>query len=207
MTAVISSRLVCKNNVTIQAALQILICRTVVNSLLQRRTTRGLPLVATFASKSRLSGDHEVVDEEVAIRMYFTGAVWILSCDTRIPLQRNNAYKRRETLERATSSSTATAVPLPRWGRLINSNLQIFENDHKKMTHVGHFFISEIGGIFRACGGHVLKISFKAKLLCYREHGIVLKGRYSATEIFVLRFAALLAFFYVKVGCILTHKA
>ena len=28
-------------------------------SLLQRRTTRGLPLVATFASKSRLSGDRE----------------------------------------------------------------------------------------------------------------------------------------------------
>ena len=32
-------------------------------------------------------GDHEVVDEEVAIRMHFTGAVCILPCGTRIHLQ------------------------------------------------------------------------------------------------------------------------
>ena len=43
--------------------------------------------------------------------MYFTGAVWILSCDTKIPLQRNKAHKRRETLERAISSSTTSWSP------------------------------------------------------------------------------------------------
>ena len=95
-----------------------------------------------------------MVDEEVAIRMYFTGVVWILSCDTRIHLQRNKAHKRRKTLERATSSSTTPWSPclaaarsrsgsntppacysLPsrrfatRWGRLnrpINCNLFVF---------------------------------------------------------------------------------
>ena len=66
-----------------------------------------------------------MVDEEVAIRMCDTVVLWILSCGIRIPLHRNNAHKRHETLEKATSSSTAYAVPLPRWGRLINCNLTI----------------------------------------------------------------------------------
>ena len=43
-------------------------------------------------------------------------------------MQRNKAHKRRENHKRATSSSTACAVPLPRWGRHkrpINQNLNL----------------------------------------------------------------------------------
>ena len=58
------------------------------------------------------------VDEEVAIRTRATGILWILSCSIKILLQRNNVFKRREVLGRMPSSSTAKAVPLPRWGRL-----------------------------------------------------------------------------------------
>ena len=58
-----------------------------------------------------------VVDEEVAIRTHATGISWILYCGIRILLQRNNVFKRREVLDRMPSSSTANAVPLPRWGR------------------------------------------------------------------------------------------
>ena len=51
-----------------------------------------------------------MVDEEVAIKIYFTGVVWILSCGIRILLHLNKDHKRREALARATSSSTACAV-------------------------------------------------------------------------------------------------
>ena len=67
-----------------------------------------------------------MVDEEVAIGVYFTGILWILSCGIRILSHRNEALERRENHNRATSSSTACAVPLPRWGRLnrpTNQNL------------------------------------------------------------------------------------
>jgi len=69
-----------------------------------------------------------VVDEEVAIKVFDTGILWILSCSIKILLQRNNVFKRREVLDRMPSSSTANAVPLPRWGRLItpiNQNLNL----------------------------------------------------------------------------------
>ena len=52
-----------------------------------------------------------MVDEEVAIRMRAPGVSWILSCVTKILLQRNNVLKRCEVLERMPSSSTACAVP------------------------------------------------------------------------------------------------
>ncbi len=93
---------------------QILIWRSVTNSLLQRR--RGTALA---------------VDEEVVIRMCATGVSWILFCGTRFLLRRNKVIRGRETFEKATSSSTATAVPLPRWGRLntpINCNLSLLKH-------------------------------------------------------------------------------
>jgi hypothetical protein len=52
-----------------------------------------------------------VTDEEVAIKIYFTGVVWILSCGIRILLHRNKDHKRREALARATSSSTTFGGP------------------------------------------------------------------------------------------------
>ena len=73
-----------------------------------------------------------MVDEEVAIKVFDTGILWILYCSIKILLQRNNVFKRREALDRMPSSSTANAVPLPRWGRLntpINQNLKSVEGD------------------------------------------------------------------------------
>ena len=89
-----------------------------------------------------------MTDEEVAIKIYFTGVVWILSCDTRILLQRNKVLKRRETHKRATSSSTACAVPLPRWGRLkrpTNQNLKIQIGDiDEKKNAIHNTFLSDL---------------------------------------------------------------
>jgi hypothetical protein len=91
------------------------------NSLPQRGRWRG--------------ADGSATDEEVAIKIYFTGVVWILFCGIRILLHRNKDHKRREALARATSSSTACAVPLPRWGRLkrpTNQNLKLLQIDIEK---------------------------------------------------------------------------
>ena len=54
-----------------------------------------------------------MVDEEVAIKLCATVVPWILSCGTRILLQRNEVIRGREALEKATSSSTASGPPSP----------------------------------------------------------------------------------------------
>ena len=38
-----------------------------------------------------------MVDEEVAIRIYFTGAVWILFCHTRILLHQNYVFLQNQS--------------------------------------------------------------------------------------------------------------
>ena len=75
-----------------------------------------------------------MVDEEVAIKVFDTGILWILSCSIKILLQRNNVFKRREVLDRMPSSSTACAVPLPRWGRLNRPPNQNLKNSNKRGT-------------------------------------------------------------------------
>ena len=88
-----------------------------------------------------------MVDEEVAIKVFDTGILWILSCSIKILLQRNNVFKRREVLDRMPSSSTANAVPLPRWGRLntpTNQNLKILGDDNIGVFW-GNTFLDTVG--------------------------------------------------------------
>ena len=92
-----------------------------------------------------------MVDEEVAIRTRATGVSWILYCGIMILLHRNKDHKRREALARATSSSTANAVPLPRWGRLFYKSK--FEMKKSLSLRVGSFlclfvfFVGVVRGI------------------------------------------------------------
>ncbi|MBE6647364.1 MAG: hypothetical protein E7611_07010 [Ruminococcaceae bacterium] len=65
--------------------------------------------VLRIAFSSGEGGPPKVVDEEVAIKVFDTGILWILSCSIKILLQRNNVFKRREVLDRMPSSSTQNA--------------------------------------------------------------------------------------------------
>ena len=67
------------------------------NSLPQRGRWRG--------------ANGSVTDEEVAIKIYFTGVVWILFVAQGFFLHRHEDHKRREALVRATSSSTTFGGP------------------------------------------------------------------------------------------------
>ena len=87
----------------------------------------GRALVAPFASKTRFTGDHEVVDEEVAFSRTSRPLITLFRCTRNLmPQDKIHGTTVAHNLM-ATSSSTAYAVPLLRWRRLF-VKLQFVKN-------------------------------------------------------------------------------